>query len=141
MPSAGEHGCCSDSMQVLCQGSTRPGARPPRCVVSRPAQPGARCTRGPHQDATGSGCRPVRTGADRWRDVGTAAGAHGHVIPPAVAPNLHARTGLVVGTEVVEVVKGSTLLLASGVLGSTMVREAHLLSEGHCKRRASRRKG
>jgi hypothetical protein len=34
-----------------------------------------------------------------------------------------------------------TLLLDSGVLGSTMVREAHLLIEGHCKRRASRRKG
>src|SRR5712691_6440123 len=107
MPPAGEHGCWSDRMHVLCQCSTRPGARPPRCVVSRPAQQGARGERGPHKDATGSWCRPVGTGADRCRDGGTAAGAHGHMTPSAVSPNLHARMGLVVGTEGVEVVRGS----------------------------------
>src|SRR5262245_49117181 len=106
MPPAGEHGCWSDRVHVLCQCSTRAGALPPRCVVSRPAQQGARCERGPHKDATGRGCRQVGTGADRCRYVGTAEGAHGHRTPSAVSPNLHARMGLVVGTEVVEVVKG-----------------------------------
>ena len=52
-PPAVEHGCWTDRMQVLCQCSSRPGARPPWCVASRPGRQATRSEGGAYQDPTG----------------------------------------------------------------------------------------
>jgi hypothetical protein len=69
----------TDLVQVLCQRSTQPGARPLWCVASHPGRPATRSAGNAYKDPPGRGCRHVVTGADRCRHVGTADGACGHM--------------------------------------------------------------
>ena len=66
--------CWTDRMQVLCQPSPQPGARPPGGIASRPGEPAARSARSADKDPPGRWCRHVVIAADRCRHVGTAEG-------------------------------------------------------------------